>query len=112
MGVSRDSAVNLRAEVRRIRHMYQTGLSGVLREKQIPQSLAFMRRSVRRMRRIGGDESPLSVLWWLADLVLESFIKHKMSLWEARKFLFMRRGIVGQAIQNLVEPCFLPLPML
>ena len=90
MGVSRDSAVNLRAEVRRIRHMYQTGLSGVLREKQIPQSLAFMRRSVRRMRRIGGDESPLSVLWWLADLVLESFIKHKMSLWEARKFLFMR----------------------
>lgn len=84
------SGGDFRKDVRRIRHMYQVGLSGLLRDRQIKQSLAFMRRSVRRMHQICGNDSPLSTLWWLSDIVFGVFIKHGMSLWEARKFLFMR----------------------
>ncbi len=90
MGVERESQDNFRQNVRRIRHMYQIGLSGILREKQLTKSLAFMRRSVRRMRQIGGDQSPLSLLWWLSDLVFNAFVTREMSLWETRKYLFMR----------------------
>jgi len=89
-GSAKLNSDTFRGDVKRMRHMYQIGLSGILREKQVTKSLAFMRRSMRRMRQLGGDESPLSLLWWLADSVLGAFSKNNMSLWEARKFLFMR----------------------
>ncbi len=80
----------LKAEFRRARHMYQIGLTGFLREKQVDKSLALMRRAVKRVHRLMGSEQPLAVLWWLADVIFESFMVVHMAPLEMRKFLCMR----------------------
>ena len=87
-------------EFRRIRHMYQIGLTGLLREKQLKNSTSLMRRSVKKLLNIGGSDQPLSQLWWLADICLDAMIACHMSPLESRKFLFMR---LDKIIRQLAE---------
>ncbi|MFL0809402.1 MAG: CDP-diacylglycerol--glycerol-3-phosphate 3-phosphatidyltransferase [Agarilytica sp.] len=76
--------------VRRIRHMYQIGLLGLIKEQQINNSVAMMRRGLIRIRRISGNEKALALLWWLADITLEMFSTQEMQIIETRKMLFGR----------------------
>ena len=80
----------LQAQTRRIRQMYQVGLMGLLREKQLPNSIALMRRALKRLYSFAGSEAPLARLWWLADIALEVFNANNMTALETRKFIFMR----------------------
>lgn len=87
--------------VRRIRHMYQIGLLGLIKESQIPNSVAMMRRGLKRVRRISGNEKNLALLWWLADVTLEMFATQEMQVIETRKMLFGRIDrIIKQVEQN------------
>ena len=83
----------------RLRHMYQLGLLGILRNKQIPASLALMRRALIRMQRLGNDK-PLAVLWWLSNLVIETMINQKMEVIEPRKMLLSRIDRIIRQVQK------------
>lgn len=81
---------DFRSTVRRARHMYQVGLLGLIKEKQIVNSLALMRRALNRVRRISGNGKPLSLLWWIADATLNVMKTRDMQIIETRKMLFGR----------------------
>ncbi len=76
--------------INRLRHMYQVGLLGILRDNQCERSLAIMRRTLVRMQRIGGSQKPLTLLWWMANLALATIERQKMELLETRKMLLNR----------------------
>lgn len=84
------AAAEFKSTVRRLRHMYQVGLLGLMRENQINNCIAMMRRSLIRLRRSTPDDKPLAQLWWMANVALEVFVSHKMQLTETRKLLFGR----------------------
>lgn len=73
--------------VRRLRHMYQTGLLKVLQGAQIKPSLGIMGRALERLEGVTG-ESQLSNLWWLAGAVLTALSEEKLQLTKGRKLLF------------------------
>lgn len=83
------SSRTLNKEIRKIRQMYQIGLTGILREKQIPSSISLMRRAIKRLARYTDPAAPLHAFWYLADVALESIESKSMSWMETRKFLFM-----------------------
>ena len=83
----------------RLRHMYQLGLLGVLRNKQVPASLGLMRRALTRLQRVG-NQQPLSVLWWLANVAVEQMIKQDMQVIEARKLLLSRIDRIIRQVQK------------
>ncbi|WP_246434695.1 CDP-diacylglycerol--glycerol-3-phosphate 3-phosphatidyltransferase [Teredinibacter haidensis] len=85
--------------VKRLRQMYQIGLLGLMREQQIKNSLAMMRRAMIRMQRISGHSQPLTLLWWLANLSLEAMHTEGMAILETRKILFSRIDRVLRQIQ-------------
>lgn len=89
--------------VKRLRHMYQVGLLGFIRERQIRSSLAMMRRAMIRLHRISGAQKPLSLLWWLAEQVLDAFTKESMSIVESRKLLFGRIDRVLRMVEEKGE---------
>lgn len=76
--------------VRRLRHMYQVGLLGLMREKQVNNCVAMMRRSMTRLRKCTPEGKPMGLLWWLASVALEVFVSREMQLIETRKMLFGR----------------------
>ena len=76
--------------VKRLRHMYQTGLIGMLRGKAPGPSLHLMRRAIIRMHRLAGDDKPSSGLWWLTEIVLDTMDVVKMELTPQRQYLFSR----------------------
>ena len=92
--------------VRRLRHMFQVGLLGLIRERQLRNSLAMMRRAMIRMHRICGSNKPLSLLWWLADLALDVIPKESMSIVESRKLLFSRIDRVMRQVEEKGESAF------
>lgn len=83
----------------RLRHMYQLGLLGVLRGKQVKASLGLMRRSLIRLQRLGHDK-PLSVLWWMANLAIDAMIQQQMELIEPRKMLLSRIDRIIRQVQK------------
>lgn len=83
----------------RLRHMYQLGLLGVLRNKQIPASLSLMRRALVRLQRLGHDK-PLAVLWWLSNMTLDVMISEKMEIIEPRRMLLSRIDRVIRQVQK------------
>lgn len=85
--------------VRRLRQMYQVGLLGLLRARQVKNSLAMMRRAMIRMQRLGGKNRPLTMLWWLANLLLDAMHTESMALLETRKLLFGRIDRVLRQVQ-------------
>ena len=80
----------LRVYIRRARHMYQVGLLGFVREQQLANSTALMRRALIKLWRVSGNDNSLTILWWLSEVTLEAFAACDMSALETRKFLFMR----------------------
>lgn len=87
--------------VRRIRHMYQIGLLGLIKERQLKNSMAMMRRGLKRIRRMTGNDKPLSLLWWLADVTLDVVVGQNMQIIETRKILFGRIDrIIRQVEKN------------
>ncbi len=83
----------------RLRHMYQLGLLGVLRSKQVPASLALMRRALVRLQRLGHDK-PLAVLWWLSNMTLDVMISEKMEIIEPRRMLLSRIDRIIRQVQK------------
>jgi hypothetical protein len=83
----------------RLRHMYQLGLLGVLRGKQVKASLGLIRRSLIRLQRLGQDK-PLSALWWMANLAVEAMIQQNMDMIESRKTLLSRIDRIIRQVQK------------
>ncbi len=78
---------NLPALVRRLRHMYQTGLLKVLQGAQVRPSLGMMCRALDRLEAVSGP-GQLSGFWWLASASLASIAEQDMALTKSRKLLF------------------------
>lgn len=100
---TRDSNITLRtkllaepefnANLKRISHLYQSGLLGLLRDAHIPMQLLIMSRAVRRLR--GAIAAgPQQRFWLLADAVLDAFVNHGLELNPHRKRVLA--GLEGQ----------------
>lgn len=81
------STENFSALVRRLRHMYQTGLLKLLQGAQIKPSLGIMIRALERLEGVCGS-SQLSNLWWLSGAVLQEVSDQRLQLTKSRKLLF------------------------
>lgn len=75
----------IQARCRRLRHMYQVGLLGVLRGDS-RTSLKLVARALGRIDRLCGN-APLGRLWWVARGAVEAMISDEMKLTPARKHL-------------------------
>lgn len=84
----------------RLRHMYQLGLLGVLRNRQVQPSLGLMRRALIRLQRLGGRDKPLTLLWWLANLTIVAMVRQNMEMIESRKMLLSRIDRVIRQVQK------------
>lgn len=84
----------------RLRHMYQLGLLGVLRNRQVQPSLGLMRRALIRLQRLGGKDKPLTLLWWLANLTIVAIVRQNMEMIESRKMLLSRIDRVIRQVQK------------
>jgi hypothetical protein len=84
----------------RLRHMYQLGLLGVLRNKQTVPSLGLMRRALIRLQRLGGKDKPLTLLWWLSNLAIVAMVRQNMEMIESRKMLLSRIDRVIRQVQK------------
>lgn len=71
---------------RRLRHMYQVGLLGLLRGESSAANLKLMSRALTRLDRLCGPV-PLGRLWWVGRAALESMVADDMALTAARKAL-------------------------
>ena len=96
----------VRQEIRRLRHMYQIGLLGYVRERQIKNSLAMMRRPMLRLQRIGGEHKPLTLLWWLASVTMNVMAEAEMAVSQSRKQLFMRIDRVLRQVETNHDAAF------
>jgi len=96
--------------VSRLRQMYEIGLLGLLREKQIKNSFALMRRALIRMQRLSGKHRPLTLLWWLANLTLDAMQSENMALLETRKILFGRIDRVLRQVKQSGETALAAAP--
>lgn len=73
--------------VRRLRHMYQTGLLKVLKDQSVKSSLGLMSRALERLESASAGKS-LSNLWWLANAALKAAQDESLRLTKQRKLLF------------------------
>ncbi|HAG94303.1 MAG: hypothetical protein CMK83_21185 [Pseudomonadales bacterium] len=89
----------LQASGRRLRHMYQVGLLGILRNESISANAKMMSRAVSRIDALCGN-TPISKLWWLTQAVLEAIGQEAVELNTARKSLL---GMVDRQIKNVVH---------
>lgn len=87
----------LAALVRRLRHMYQTGLLKVLQGAQVKPSLGMMARALERLEGVAGD-TPMSNLWWLGGAVLTAISEQRLQLSKNRKMLF---SVLDREIKRL-----------
>lgn len=83
--------------VRRLRHMYQTGLLKVLQGAQVKPSLGMMARALERLEGVAGD-TPMSNLWWLGGAVLTAISEQRLQLSKNRKMLF---SVLDREIKRL-----------
>lgn len=73
--------------VRRLRHMYQTGLLKVLQGSQVKPSFGIMCRALERLESACGA-SALSNFWWLANASLSAISEENLRITKSRKMLF------------------------
>ncbi len=100
---SRDSNLRLRSTplagaelenaLKRIGHLYQTGLLGLLKDAQVPLQLTLMSRAVRRLCN-SIEPGAQQRFWLLADAVLEAFVNDGLELNAHRKKVLA--GLEGQ----------------
>ena len=84
----REPAVR-KAEARRLRHMYQVGLLGFIREDNVPASLKLMGRAFARLDLLFAD-APAGRLCWIASAALEAQLDGQLLPRQSRKQLFSR----------------------
>jgi hypothetical protein len=84
---------------RRLRHMYQIGLLGVLRGQNNAISLKLMARSLNRIDRLCGS-APIGRLWWIGRAMLEALIIDQMVITPARKALLSQ---YDRQIKKLIQ---------
>jgi len=89
----------LKTSGRRLRHMYQVGLLGILRNESVSANAKMMSRAVSRIDALTGN-APISKLWWLTLAVLEAIGKEAVELNVARKSLL---GLVDRQIKNVIQ---------
>lgn len=80
------SGSELVALVRRLRHMYQTGLVNVLKDHAVKSSLGLMSRALERLESACAGK-PLGNLWWLAHATLLAVVDEGLRLTKQRKLL-------------------------
>jgi hypothetical protein len=83
--------------VRRLRHMYQTGLINVIKDNQVKSSLGMMSRSLERLETVCAG-SVLGNFWWLAHATMNVIREKNMSLTKTRKLLL---GNIEREIKRL-----------
>ncbi|WP_439888505.1 ferrous iron transporter B [Pseudomonas sp. MBLB4123] len=76
-------------EGRRLRHMYQVGLLGFIREQNALASLKLMARAMNRLDGLYGNE-PQGRLCWIAAAALEAQLDGQLLARKSRKQLFSR----------------------
>ncbi|ASL26486.1 ferrous iron transporter B [Azotobacter chroococcum] len=76
-------------EVARLRHMYQIGLLGFIREQGVPASIGLMVRAMSRLDRIFAGQ-PQGRLFWVCAAALEAQLDGRLSARKSRKYLFAR----------------------
>ncbi|QLC72465.1 ferrous iron transporter B [Pseudomonas sp. LPB0260] len=76
-------------EAKRLRHMYQVGLLGFIREQNPKASLKLMARAMNRLDGLYGGE-PRGRLCWIAAAALEAQVDGRMLARKSRKQLFSR----------------------
>ncbi|WP_213663428.1 ferrous iron transporter B [Stutzerimonas stutzeri] len=82
-------AADLNAETRRMRHMYQIGLLGFLREENLAASLRLMTRALGRLEQLYAH-LPAGRLCWIGGAALESQLDGQLLPRKSRKQLFSR----------------------
>ncbi|MVW75953.1 ferrous iron transporter B [Pseudomonas xionganensis] len=76
-------------EGRRLRHMYQVGLLGFIREQNVQASLKLMGRALGRLDSLFANE-PRGRLCWIAAAAVEAQLEGQLLPRKARKQLFSR----------------------
>lgn len=84
---------------RRLRHMYQVGLLGILKNENVPVNAKMMSRALSRIDSLSGN-TPMSKLWWLAQAVLEAIEQDHIELNVARKSLL---GMIDRQIKAAIN---------
>lgn len=77
------------ASLKRLRHMYQVGLLGLMKGRQDPVNYHLVQRAVSRMLRITGGGAGAD-FWWLLDALLEAVAADEISLSPSRMRLLSR----------------------
>jgi len=77
------------AEARRLRHMYQVGLLGFIREDNVSASLKLMARAFARLDILFAD-APAGRLCWIGSAALEAQLDGQLLPRQSRKQLFSR----------------------
>jgi hypothetical protein len=83
--------------IKRLRHMYQIGLLGVIRESQLELHLRLMTRALQRVSGLV-DPGPAQRFWLLASAVLYGFQEKSLSINSTRRRLF---GMLDKALRGL-----------
>lgn len=73
--------------VRRLRHMYQTGLLNLLKGAQVKPSLGIMVRALERLDSVSAV-SKLGNFWWLSSATLMAVSEKGLAISKSRKLMF------------------------
>lgn len=89
----------------RLRHMFQTGLLGVIKDPNSSSHFQFMRRAMTRFVKLLGNH-PHAEIWHIASAVLEAFVADKLEITFNRKRLFadmekLMRNVVSKGEEGL-----------
>lgn len=92
------NTTELAAQARRLRHMYEVGLVGALKDQNLPTSFKLMDHALERIDRLGGDVK-YSKLWWTARGALAGLYAGDVELTVSRKSVL---GQIDRQIKLLV----------
>lgn len=85
--------------VRRLRHMYQTGLVNVLQDKVLKSSLGMMARALQRLSAISGQHA-MGQFWSVAAVAVEVLAEQEMELPRIRKQMLGALDRQIRVVQN------------
>lgn len=94
---ARATSDDVHADGRRLRHMYQVGLLGYIREQNPVASLRLMGRAMERLDALLGEQ-PAARLCWIAAGSIEAIIDGQLLPRRSRKQLFSR---LDRELKNL-----------
>ncbi len=81
--------------IKRLRHMYQVGLLGVIRESQVELHIRLMTRALQRLCGLISP-GPAQRFWLLASAVLDGFQEHQLCINSTRRRIF---GMLDKALR-------------